>query len=263
MKRIIAIAFSAILLFSCTKEIDLKLKNTEPQYVITGVVQAGDSVHYVSITQTVDFDQSNEFPKVSGAEVILSDGVGNSVALGEVSPGIYATVNFMAFEERTYTLSVKHDGKSFEAICAMPKLVPLDDVELLPNNFFGQKGFIMVPKYTDPADKINFYAFEYESQMVDEEKERRSSLILRDDEITNGNTNEQPLFEGFSLGFGDTVLLTMYGIAEPIYTFYFSKEQNTNPNSGAPANPVSNWSNGALGYFSARTIQKKLVIVPE
>jgi hypothetical protein len=260
MTKYLILLVATLAFVSCRKEIDLKLKSSEPQYVMKGLVEAGDSVHYVEITKTVAFDQLNEFPTVSGAVVTLKDNLGNSEVLLETTPGRYETLNFMAFEERSYTMEISHDGNNFVASCAIPKKVPLQGVDFIPNQFFGAEGLLVVPKYQDPTDAKNFYIFNYRD--VNDVK-RKTGTILREDGNTNGQVNQQPLFEGFSLQPGDTISFKMYGIAETTYVYYFSKAQNTNPNSGAPANPVTNWNNDALGYFMARNQQSLEFIIPQ
>jgi hypothetical protein len=46
-----------------------------------------------------------------------------------------------------------------------------------------------------------------------------------------------------------------------LYFTTFRDMANTNPGSPAPANPISNFSNGALGYFSAWSFEEKEIII--
>ncbi|HKZ66576.1 MAG TPA: hypothetical protein VJ111_09490, partial [Chitinophagaceae bacterium] len=63
---------------------------------------------------------------------------------------------------------------------------------------------------------------------------------------------------------GDTVKLDMLCIDPAVYKYWYSVNQSAtgNSQSASPANPVSNISGGALGYFSAHTIQTKTLLVP-
>ena len=52
-------------------------------------------------------------------------------------------------------------------------------------------------------------------------------------------------------------------ISKTIYEYYNSLETNTTDGqSASPANPTSNITNGALGYFNAYSVRKKDVIAP-
>jgi len=56
----------------------------------------------------------------------------------------------------------------------------------------------------------------------------------------------------------------MYCIDENVFKYFFELRQllNANPfNEATPANPDTNLTNGALGYFSAHTIQSKSLTV--
>ncbi len=257
--KLLFLTVIALVGFSCEQVIDLKLKESDSQYVIKGVVVEGDSSHVVTISKSIPFDQNNIFPGVTGATLTLTDNLGNSTTLNDLGDGKYAAQNYPAIAGRTYTLSVNHDGNTFTASSFLPSKVPLQGVEFLPNQFFGETGFIIVPKFQDPAGIANFYTFRY-SLVNDPSKE--TGRLIRDDENTDGQVNEQPLFDGFNLQSKDTVTLTMTGISREVYKFYTSKSINTSGNSGAPANPVSNWSNNALGYFSAQNEQTIVFIVP-
>jgi hypothetical protein len=264
MKNFIAIAFASFFFMSCEEVIDLQLKTSEPQYVIQGFVNEGDSSHFVKISKTVPFDQTNVFPLVNGAVVTLSDDQGNTATMAEDSAGYYSAKNFPAFGGRKYVLLIEHEGNEFEASSSMPFPVALTDVFLIPGSGFSGGGFLVVPQYVDPAEFKNYYAFQTVVIGLRNDKlvYRETKNLLRDDELTNGQSNQQPLFEIGGLQKGDTMYFEMHGISASANLYYFSKNQNTDPNSGAPANPVSNFSNGALGYFSARTVKDTLIVVP-
>ena len=63
---------------------------------------------------------------------------------------------------------------------------------------------------------------------------------------------------------GDTIDIEMQGIDKNIYHYWDGLDQNqsTGATLTIPANPVSNISNKALGYFSAHTSQRRSIIVP-
>ncbi len=253
---VIALTFAAV---SCTKVIDLDLKESGAQIVLRADVTEGEMVHTLSITKSVGFDEDNVFPGVVGANVTLSDDQGNVTTLVDVGGGNYETTNYLAEAGRTYTYTVIAEGQTYESSCKIADIVPLTDVAFLPSNFFGDTGFIMVPKFVDPAGIKNSYLFYFYNA---NDPEENSDFIISNDDFADGQLNEQPFFGDYTPQAGDTVNYQMYGIDEAVYTYFFSFEQNTSGNSGAPANPVSNWSNNALGYFSAHNFQEIQVIAP-
>ncbi len=260
MKNLALIIFLSIIgLTSCRKVIDLQLNDSEAQFVLKGEVNAGDSIHTLSITKTISFNQDNVFPGVTGAFVVLSDDLGNSQTLNDLGDGKYATTNFPASTGRTYTFTVTTEGNTFTAQSNIPEIVPLLNIDFLPSSFFGDTGFVMIPKYLDPVGIKNFYLYYFYNKNNPKDN---SGSIINDDAFSDGKVNQQPFFGNWSPNTGDTVIYMMYGIDQPVYEYYFSFAQNTSGNTGAPANPVSNWSGNALGYFTAQNVQALEVIVP-
>ena len=83
-----------------------------------------------------------------------------------------------------------------------------------------------------------------------------------DDENTNGNYIDIPLFIR-SFEIGDTIDLSLLNIDEKSYDYLLTLNTiigNGQP-SAAPANPNSNFSNGALGYFAIYNGETKQIII--
>ena len=53
----------------------------------------------------------------------------------------------------------------------------------------------------------------------------------------------------------------MNSTEKAIYDFFYTLE-NASGNGQTPGNPLSNISNGAIGYFGAITVRERYVIVP-
>jgi hypothetical protein len=260
MKNIIlfSLLFSLVL-FSCEKVIDLDLMSSDTMYVLEGAVTSGDSAHYLSITTSIPFNQSNDFPIVDNATVTLTDNLGNTAAMIHIGEGIYEAQNYIAFDGRTYTMTAKIGERTFTSTVAIPFTVTLFGAVVLPSSFFGQVGNLIVPGFQDPAQYKNYYRFRYqEKDSIDND----SGDIISNDDISNGQVNQQPFIGAYLPASGDTVIYTMWGIDKSVYDFLYSKETNTSGNSGAPANPVSNWSGDALGYFTAHNVQQIEIIIP-
>ncbi|HMQ76209.1 MAG TPA: DUF4249 domain-containing protein [Flavobacteriales bacterium] len=249
---LLSVAFTA-----CRKEIDLDLQNEGNKVVIEAIVSEGPGPHTVRLTRSVGFGAANTFPAITDAIVTMSDDLGNSEQLTETAPGMYVTAALVGGQQRTYELNVVVDGTNHTARCSMPMAVPLD--ALLVDSFpaFGGYSRMVIPVYFDPAGVANYYKFN-----VVVNGERQKSLDLVSDRFTDGNLVMQPLFvNGLELESGDVVEVTMECIAPEVYHYFFSMPQNSN-NASTPADPVSNISSGALGYFSVRTSSTRTVVVP-
>jgi len=240
---------------SCEKVIDIDLNTEDPKYVIEGEVLAGDTIHRVKITRSLNFDESQAFPTVDNAVVTVTDNLGNSATFTSVGNGVYELTGYPGVEGRVYTLTVVVDGNTFVASSTMPGMVAIDSlyVEEFP---FGEDTFrTLVPARFDPPSIANHYLLKVKRNGVFE-----SGLFLQNDQFTDGNYSVEPLFLN-ELIQGDTVEVTMYGVDKPVWSYFNQLYVNT-ASSATPANPESNFSGGCLGYFSARTASTKSVVCP-
>ena len=258
------VALSALL--ACEKVIDVELDSADRRYVIEGSVTDQAGPYQVSITQTKDFDQDNTFAGVTDAEVTLTDDVGNSETLERVEVGVYQTTNLRGVPGRTYTLTVVVADQQFIASSTLPEVVPFDNLFIEELEFFGQEIKVTNVEFNDPAGVANFYRY-----LLFINNRQVQSLYYNDDELQDGNAVERRLLyfgndedddEDDELEEGDIVEVEMQSIDRGVYDYFFSLDQTIEQSAAAPANPVSNVKGGALGYFSAHTVQTKAIVVP-
>ncbi len=265
MKKIIIGVFILTTLVSCQEVIQLDLNSANPLLVIDAVIDDQLAADTVKLTKTIGLDQGKtDIRGVTGARVTLSDDAGNSEVLLENAAGKYIT-NTMAkgVPGRTYTLAVATDGKTYTATSKMPIPVRFDSLITVPSVGFGRprpNARAPVPLYQDPAGVKNFYRFVRTVRDTTE-----SNIIIRDDILTDGKLATQPLnaFGGKSISVGDKVKITMLCIDEAVYNYLRTVNTNSGggPNASAtPQNPISNFSGGCLGYFSAHSSQERTVI---
>jgi hypothetical protein len=248
---------------SCEKVIELDLKDSDIKYVVEGIVTNEPGVCRVNLTQSKPFYESNQFTGVSGAVVKIKD---NDVEfpLTETQPGVYETNLINGTPGHVYQLSVTINNYVFTAISKMPLPVHLDTL-YISNGPFGEFKFATVG-YTDSAGIKNNYRF---VQYLDGIKD--PAIFLENDEFTDGQTTLSQLDTGIdkkddprNIKTGDTVTLEMLGIDDAVYKYWYSLHFNGGDggNIATPANPVTNINGGALGYFTAQTIDRKTVIAP-
>jgi hypothetical protein len=255
MQKIINLLIVAALFTGCTKVIDVDLKNSDPQLVIEGSV-TNSSPASVSISQSVLFTTSNNFPPVSGAVVRVTDNTGSRYVLAETSAGTYANNALVGVEGRTYNLSISLNGKEYTSSSTMPSQVNMDTILLEQIAFITENIWIVKPKYTDPPGFGNYYRFIEKINNV-----RNPAIWVWDDKLSNNGVSTRPLIQGDSaIELNDTIEVEMQCIDRNIFR-YFSALQSLQDNSTTPTNPDSNITGNVLGYFSAHTSQKKKVVV--
>lgn len=267
MKNTFFIILSLFLLTSCEKEIDLDLADKSGNIVIEGNITDQPGPYYVKITKSVAFTQTNQYPAVTGAEVILSDNTGQTETLQYVGDGKYRTSAFTAVTGRTYTLKVQAEGKQYTAQSTMPAAVNFDGLTQDSFVFGGVTTYTLLPVFTDPAALGNRYLFNFTVN-----NKPKKTFEVFSDNVNNGLVNQRPLFlpnddgddpDDVKVVVGDTIHVEMQCIDNNIFTFYSALLQISGDNGGGvtPSNPPSNVSNGALGYFSAHTTSTQNFVI--
>lgn len=263
MKNIL-IVFSIVLFFtSCTKIVDIDLNKTNPQLVVEAIVSDKNTTQTIKLTKTVNFSDANVYPKVTGAIVSIAEGTNPRVNCVETAPGIYTASGFVAVPGRTYSLLINTEGKTYTAVSTMPVPVLYDSISFEQNFSFNPSDdttYSAVPKYKDPASLQNNYWIE---QSVNGLKDK--TIFVFNDNINNGGFNNRPLFsndEDFEIKRGNTVVIDVYGIDKPVYEYLYALSliSGGQGNATTPANPTSNITGGALGFFSAQCYQSKTVV---
>jgi hypothetical protein len=251
-----------ILAAACKKVVNVDLKSAAPQIVIEGNVTDDAGAYEIRITKTVDFSADNVFPPVTNATVFITDSTNElTEQLLEVDSGAYFTTDLIGVSGHTYSLQVNVDGQQYTASSTMPFRVPLDSITFAENvNFNNQLEINAIANFQDPPGIHNYYQFtEYvNSRQIPD-------IFVFDDRLSDGRYIQNPLFNDSSyLQKGDTLVLVMECIDENTYNYFntlINVTGNNNFQSVTPANPTSNLSNGALGYFSAHTLQRAAISV--
>jgi hypothetical protein len=249
------------ILFGCKKVIDVNLHNAATQIVITGQIDNRPGPYEVSISKTVDFSSENVFPPVSGAVVkITANGITDS--LTETSPGIYSTHFLRGRPGVTYSLFVSAEGKEYTATSTMPQPVQLDSIDFRS----GRKDALYaVANFQDPEGIPNYYQFIEYADGNTFRNGRGNSVF--DDRLSDGRYINRLLYDDSSdIKTGVILTVQMNCIDKEVYSYLSELLQISGGGGGfsspTPANPTSNITGGALGYFSAHTVSTRSVVIP-
>jgi len=245
------------LLISCEKVIQLDLGTTAPQLVIQGNVFDEPGPYAINISKTVNFDTPNSYPPVTNASVTINDNAGMKEVLSQTTDGTYVTTNLEGVVGRTYTLTVQIDGKTYTSNSTMPEPVFIDTIYFKKTLFSSNK--LIALDFINPPNEENYYqvihmingkqvpgfnVFNNNSGQV----ERISYSFMSTDVIP-------------ALVAGDKIDVWLECIDKDVFKYFWTANRNGG-RSASPANPVSNISNGALGYFSACSVRKSVFIYP-
>lgn len=263
----------------CTERIDIELDSTYTRCVIYGEFTTDTTSHWISITRTGDYFKSEPPSPVSGAVVTIEDGE-NSHSLTEdaENPGNYYTnSDVYGVVGKSYTLFIDgvdllNDGNlsSYEASSELRLIATPDSIEVIYEdqwdvwfvNIFAQ----------DPPDTEDFYKFlVYQNGVLHSDSLR--NIQVTDDAFFNGSyTNGITVYavrsdseDAFSIG--DSIAVEFCGITQDYYKYLIEAQTSARPSvplfGGAPANPRTNLSNGAIGFFAAYSVSRASTIIPE
>ena len=256
-KSISALALACSLFAGCEKVIDLDTKDGATAIVIVGEISDAPGPYLVSLSQTVNFNELNTFPTVEYATVVVADNQGAVDTFLHIGKGVYQSQGLQGVSGRTYNLTVLADGKTYTATSALPQPVPFLDLKLTDRVFFGDTTYTPTAVYNDPIGEANYYYF---VQTVNGKVLQPG--FARSDRFNDGKMVEAALRNrDVDLKVGDSVYIEMQSIDKAAYDYLSTlRDVDGTTNTAAPANPVSNISGGALGYFSAHTVQGKSVV---
>ena len=261
MKNIIILLILIFFVYSCEKVIDVDLNDADPEIVIEGNLSNIPNKAEVKISMTSSFFDTLPSEMISGAKVTIKSEFGDSFVLTETSKGIYNSKDSWFGEGTRYQLIVEVDGEEYISESKLNRAVGIDSIRFYyEDNPFLEKGYYINIYLLDPPGIKNFYRLKYAKNGV--YQNTIDDLVLFNDRYIDGNTIEVTLFNQ-PLELNDTITLQLISLDEGAYEYLrtFQELVNSNPGSAAPANPVSNISNGALGYFSAWSSNTKSAII--
>jgi hypothetical protein len=266
LKKHILFFFILPVLASCTKVIDLNLGNDTGKLVIEGNITNITGTQTIKLSRNVSVSTTNTYPAVSGATVAISDQAGNKYPFTEGPLGTYTISSLAGIAGNTYTMAVLTNSKTYTASSVMPATVALDSLTSKDSEINTSKHKkVITVHYQDPAGITNQYRFVVWINNVEVK-----SVYAFNDDFNDGRYVSLDLQvrdsgdSNFGIYAGDTVTVEMQCLDKPIYTYWYSLMQqgSNNPGGGVtPADPPTNISPTALGYFSAHTTQVKTIVV--
>ncbi len=268
---------------SCERVVDIDLNEVAPALVVEGRVYE-DSLAWVNIRQTTSYFNPDTQLCICDAVVMIKEDDNAWDTLQYIERGLYKSTSLIGTPGSTYYLKIEHDGKLYEAESHMydrPVIYSLTSRSFGSFGDFGDSSgfdfgggdggdglldslpyFLFVNLYDD-ASVDNYYLFDY---FINGEP-REGSYIVGDDDNANNDTLAYSPGPIALFDIGDTVTVRANAIDRYVYTYLDQLGDAVSSNSffsSTPYNPLSNITNGALGYFAALSFDvKTTIIIPE
>jgi len=261
MKYLLVIVL--FLAYGCEEVVKLDLSDSESRIVIEGSFSDKYDFHHVKISRSIGFYDTISCPPVEGAEVVLTGDNGFKEVLYEYQPGDYVTSYIRGESENSYTLTVNVEGQTYLSTSYMPEPIKADTVYVKEENFDWwerkERGFRMYCEFIDPEEKGTYLMLR-----ANIDSEPQGEIFLFSDEYVNGDVIKYK-FREIDIYKGNTVHADIWSIDKVSYDYLKSLRNvvaddegggRTSPFGMMPANPESNFTHGALGYFIAYSLKR-------
>jgi hypothetical protein len=260
----ISLTLIALLFFAgCTERIDLELDSTDEKVVIEGEITTESKPHKVAVTKSAPYFANQAATPIEDAQVWLYEGE-NSWQLTEQEPGCYYTPELEGKPGATYQLEVLAEGTKYTAQSTMPQLTVIDSIRF-QEDIFNDKDMEILLFAQEPGDTKDFYMWKYFKNHILETDTITEATIERDDLVNGSYISWIGVMQVENYSLNDTITLEMSSITEDYYWFlveFFSETAwRGGPFDAPPANITGNISDGALGFFSTRSISRKTRII--
>ncbi len=262
MKLFSTLIIGIFVFTSCTKVIDVDLNEANTVLVIEANFSSEDSTVRILVTQTANYFSNDPQPQVNDAIVTITDYLGNVTPIPFAASGNYQLSNYIPILGTSYTLTVDQGGVTYIATSIMNDPITQEPIYYeFTEGFFGSDpGYLSYLSYLDPAAEGD-YTLALVS-LNGELYRNLDDITLSDDKLTNGNYIIRPLFQNL-FEVNDTIHVELRTVSKGVYDYYTELQSLTDPSSAAPANPDIQWTNNALGYFSAYSSSRQETIIVE
>jgi hypothetical protein len=260
LKKYFSTFLVGIFLIGCEKEIQLALDPNQSLLVIDGSITDEVGPYYINLSKSTSISTPSNYFAVTNALVIVKDNLGQIDTLKHEKEGRYKTNKIKGIYGNTYYLEVQVEDKKYSANSTMPQKVVLDSLRINPFTLNSEVRYSVIPVYTDPIILGNSYRF---IQKINDTLDQTFHVF--NDNLNNGKENQRPLRGGsdsLEVKLKDIVAVEMQCITRPTFLYYFTLYQQSGAGPGGgttPANPPSNVIGGALGIFSAHTVQRRQI----
>lgn len=256
-KKVLIITLCLFVL-SCEDVIVVDLETESPRLVIDAsidwVKNTTGNEQIIKLSTTTGYYE-DEFPIVSGADIVVENAVGTVFNFIEnPGTGAYICANFLPVIGAAYALTVTLKGETYIATETMVSTPNIEDT-INQNNSGGITGdeIEITTSFKDDGTQENYYLTSFKPYSFP-----FPEYQLDDDEFFQGNLI--PLYYSNEDLFSDEVMnIKLYGVSKKYYE-YFNKLISASGNDGRPfqSTPAAvrgniinqtDFNNFAFGYF--------------
>jgi hypothetical protein len=237
-------------LCSCEELIDVNLNDANPRYVIEADLTDLTNDQIINVSQTVAFNEPVRNKPINNAAVVVTDDKGTIYNFNSTGNGAYKAT-FKPKPNTRYDLRVTIDEEVFESSSYMNAYVDVDSLGIMEDVIFSDTVYSVTLKFVDPIDQPNYYKYNISVNGSDFKFSRVFSDKFNDGLYVTHQVSDN----NNDILIGDSIVVRRQIVDKPVFN-YWNEVLSINPGSAAPANPTSNITNDALGFFSVSSAKK-------
>ena len=263
---ILLITLTILFFTSCQDVIEIELNTTDPKLVVEGEINDIAQECTIKLSKTGDYFATSNSPAVSDAIITITGENIGTLNFEEIETGTYKIAHFQAIENILYTLKILLEDEEYTAEVTIPQKINLDSISFMPTppspHFDG--GLMVNCHFADPVEFTNYYRIK--AYKIGDPEKGMGSFAVYDDIIMNGNTTALPYMQEVFQPF-DTIVVELLNLDKTTYDFYNTLSDIAGSSGGppmggsTPANPETNLTNNALGYFGAYSLCKDTIVI--
>lgn len=247
----------------CEEEIDIDLDDADAVLVAEGVIEPGEPV-WLQLSYTTDYFSDDDPDYADRATVYLIDGQGERDTLTYQGDGLYSGSNILGEVGTKYTLSVYEDNKGYQASSTLLEASSILNVWFEEaDSEFGddEDDYEIHVEISNDTEQTNYYLFKFytNGEFEDDQYSLANSSYYTDGTTLEYSTSQIDFEEG------DEVKIVVYRINKDSYTYYSELNDILETEIGGYStsyNPISNFGDDVLGYFSAWSYDSYETTVP-
>lgn len=257
LSRFLISLLVVLLIAGCEDVVDVDIEDASPRLVIEGRIYNGHASFYIS--RSIGLYSDEDVQPVGGATVVITDENGLSDTLVELylSAGtFYSNRRYGTDTGVTYHAAVTVGGQTYTASTTMPPYIPIDSLGTEFTEGIGAHdelvdGYQIHVHFQDAADRADYARIK-----LHRDGAVYTEYALYDDRFTDGNAVDYE-YEFYVFQPGNEIDVEFVSMDRVMYEYFqtlaevWISEDGGSILDASPANPNTNWSGDALGYFGA------------
>lgn len=272
VSKAVMLLLCPLVFFSCEDQIDVTLDSGESLLVVDGWITDQAGPHTITLSKTAPYFHNGPAPKVSGAEVVITDDEGHIELLTENEDGKYLTSeSFRGKVGGTYTLIVRAEGEEYIAVTTIRRSAVIDSLSIKyrePSMMWEEGYYVLLnaPEMEGVGDFFRFKVYRNGAFL-----NRPENILVAEDRMFDGSYIKDVELNFRPFDKGDHIRVETWSITAEAFQYYTAMSREIkngglyeSPSSNIPTNVVNKnpaRAGKVAGFFGGASVIYKEVTI--